>query len=92
MLDTNDYFPMMALGAPAALPNIYWDAYSNEERIKRLCDMADQLSTCLNGVIDAVNAMDENQLGPLTVRLAALERRVDSLESTVAAMAGGSHA
>ena len=54
--DLMDFSTFMALGAPAALPNLYWDAYSNEERIKRMCLEIDGLKRYADAIVADIEA------------------------------------
>ena len=44
----------LAAGVPV-IPKLYWDAYSDEERIKRLWECFDRLTTLFNQIVPEVN-------------------------------------
>lgn len=48
------YFQAFTWGTPT-IPNIYWDAYSYEERIKKLCMEYGKLDAYLNEIADTIN-------------------------------------
>lgn len=52
------YFSPFSLGAPPELPNLYWDAYSNEERIKKICCEIEAQRQYLDKLCEAVNDLD----------------------------------
>lgn len=54
MLTPFPYYQAFTWGTPT-IPNMYWDAYSYEERIKKLCMEYGKIVAYLNAMTDTVN-------------------------------------
>ena len=52
------YFRNFVYGTPV-IPDIYWNAYSNEERIKKLCCEYAKLIEFTDSMVDTVNSQYE---------------------------------
>lgn len=50
-------FNPYVLKSPPAIPKLYWDAYSQEQRIKMICQCIDALYESYNGLVGNVNEL-----------------------------------
>lgn len=81
-------FSQFALGSPPELPNLYWDVYSNEERIKKICYELAALKNYANKIAEQVNQMS-GDLSKYYAAIDKLEKRLKELEDTIDLIARG---
>lgn len=68
------------------IPKLYWDAYSAEERIKRICLTLDKMRAYINNTTDAFNTLSDDlraQMNDLRARMDAIEKTADGLHDAL---------
>lgn len=81
-------FAQFALGSPPELPNLYWDVYSQEERIKKICYELAALKNYANKISEIVNQMS-GDLSKYYAAINKLEKRLAELEEEIETIARG---
>ena len=74
-----NFWQFFNLTSQPTIPSLYWDAYSYEERIKKICDKIWAILKYLKLVMELMNEFDD-RLTVLEELYNALEARVTSLE------------
>lgn len=74
-----NFWQFFNLTSQPAIPSLYWDAYSYEERIKKMCDKIWAILKYLKLVMELMNEFDD-RLTVLEELYNALEARVTRLE------------
>lgn len=46
--------------SPPTIPSLYWDVYSNEQRIKAICEQIEKLTQYSNLISEAVNQLNDD--------------------------------
>lgn len=74
-----NFWQFFNLTSQPTIPSLYWDAYSYEERIKKICDKIWAILNYLKLVMELMNEFDD-RLTVLEELYNALEARVERLE------------
>lgn len=78
-----NFWQFFNLTSEPVIPSLYWDSYSYEERIKKICDKIWSILNYLKLTMELLNEFDD-RLTALEELYNALDTRVTALERSVA--------
>lgn len=91
------FYKMFNLISPPSIPTLYWDAYSHEERIKKIIDKIHAIIEYLDLITDLINELEfkdftedilelRAEIARIWIKIGELEQLIKNLEDRVSVL------